>query len=46
MGYKKISDDFKVTSIYELREVLNKDQREEEINKYNNPQINKRRDDA
>ena len=34
MGYKKISDDFKVTSIYELREVLDKDQREEEINKY------------
>ena len=34
MKFKKIIDDFKVTSIYELREVLDKDQREEEINKY------------
>ncbi len=34
MGFKKIFDEFEVTSIYELREVLNKDQREEEINKY------------
>jgi len=29
MKFKKIFDDFKVTSIYELREVLDKDQREE-----------------
>lgn len=34
MKFKKITDDFKVTSIYELREVLDKDQQEEEINKY------------
>lgn len=34
MKFEKIFDDFNVTSIYELREVLGKDQREEEINKY------------
>ena len=34
MKFKKIIDNFKVTSIYELREVLDKDQQEEEINKY------------
>ena len=34
MKFKKIVDDFKVTSIYELKEIIDKDQREEEINKY------------
>ena len=34
MEFKKLFYEFEVTSIYELREVLDKDQREEEINKY------------
>ena len=34
MKFKKLFEDFKVTSIYELKEILERNQREEEINKY------------